>query len=617
MNTENTYSRWFGRVMWAGIIANVGIALFAMWDPDRLFAMLKMPIAVRIIWPRFASLLLLLLSAFYVLATQPLRSRTNAVLAVAARFAGVTFFLVNVLLGDPATYLLFSLFDLCFGLPQAILLYLATHPERGASRVPRVAPRPWYVWSVLPLALLVPGYGTWFYFFREQPVRYAAAEDHFKYGSIGTEFDQGIPYWIWLVLPRVFPEKLPGPGGYTSLGLVWEEGRELPVGFTKQMVGFPRVGLNCAACHTSSYRKSADEGLPTVVAGGAGQTFDAQGYLRFLFACASDSRFTPDVLLAEIERAYPLSAVEKQLYRHVLIPATQRALLKQKQDYAWTDSRPAWGRGRVDPFNPMKFGALGLPVDGTIGNSDMIPLWGMQGRPAGAYHWDGLNPALREVVISSAIGDGAPPKVVNRADVQENLERVQAFIETLPAPRFPFPIDETLKARGQVVYAAQCASCHGSEGQGSGRIIPLAEVGTDSHRMEMWSEEAARAYNEYTDGYAWKLDAFRKEPGYLATPLKGLWLRAPYLHNGSVPTLKELLEPVAQRSTVFYRGNDVYDPQNVGFVSRLPEVVRRGVAQPLFRYDTTLPGNDNRGHLYGVSLPPESKRALLEFLKSL
>lgn len=617
MNTENTYSRWFVRVMWAGIAVNVCIALFALWDPDRLFAMLGMPLTSRVIWPRFAALLLLLLSAFYLPATHPLRFRVSAVLAVVARFAGVLFFLLHVLWGHPAQYLIFSLLDLCFGLPQAILLYLAMNPEHGGAPAPGTLFRPWYVWSVLPLVLLLPVHGTWYYFFREQPVRYAEAEENFKYGSIGTEVDQGIPYWIWLVLPRVFPEKLPGSGGYMSLGMNWEEGRELPVGFTKQTVGFPRVGLNCAACHSSSYRKSKDEGLPTIVAGGAGQTFDVLGYLRFMFACASDPRFTPDVLLPEIDKVYALSAVEKLLYRHVLIPATRAGLLKQKQAFAWTDSRPDWGRGRIDPFNPVKFGILGLPVDGTIGNSDMMPLWGMQGRPGGAYHWDGLNPVLREVVVSSAIGDGDPPQVVNRADVQEDLRRVLEFVETLPAPKFPFPINETLKARGQAVYATHCASCHGAEGQGSGRIIPLAEVGTDGHRMEMWSEEAARAYNQYTDGYEWKLEAFRKEPGYLATPLKGLWLRAPYLHNGSVPTLKELLEPVAQRSTSFYRGNDVYDPENVGFIYKEEVVDHSGMKQRLARYDTTLPGNDNRGHLYGVNLPPESKRALLEYLKSL
>lgn len=74
--------------------------------------------------------------------------------------------------------------------------------------------------GLLALAAL-GGLGAWYYFSRVVPDAYSLDQEQFKYGSIGTEDRDGIPYWIWLVLPRVFPEKLPGPGGYTSLGLTW------------------------------------------------------------------------------------------------------------------------------------------------------------------------------------------------------------------------------------------------------------------------------------------------------------------------------------------------------------------------------------------------------------
>jgi hypothetical protein len=95
-------------------------------------------------------------------------------------------------------------------------------------------------------------------------------------------------------------------------------------------------------------------------------------------------------------------------------------------------------------------------------------------------------------------------------------------------------------------------------------------------------------------------------------PLDGLWLRAPYLHNGSVPTLTDLLEPVAQRPKRFWRGYDIYDRTKIGFITDGPDAQRLG-----FFYDTSLPGNANAGHVYGTNLPPESKRALLEYLKTL
>ena len=94
-------------------------------------------------------------------------------------------------------------------------------------------------------------------------------------------------------------------------------------------------------------------------------------------------------------------------------------------------------------------------------------------------------------------------------------------------------------------------------------------------------------------GYPHRFRHFRKTGGYANMPLDGIWLRAPYLHNGSVPSLRDLLEPAANRPPSFYRGNDVYDPVKVGFVSDLPEANGR----KFFRLDTTLPGNGNGAFL--------------------
>jgi hypothetical protein len=98
-------------------------------------------------------------------------------------------------------------------------------------------------------------------------------------------------------------------------------------------------------------------------------------------------------------------------------------------------------------------------------------------------------------------------------------------------------------------------------------------------------------------------------------PLDGVWLRAPYLHNGAVASLRDLLEPAAKRPKVFYRGNDVYDPTKVGFVS---DVSARGESK-FFRFDTSVAGNSNVGHdgkSYGTELPPRDKDALVEYLKT-
>jgi hypothetical protein len=113
-------------------------------------------------------------------------------------------------------------------------------------------------------------------------------------------------------------------------------------------------------------------------------------------------------------------------------------------------------------------------------------------------------------------------------------------------------------------------------------------------------------------GYSWQFSHFRKTQGYANMPLDGVWLRAPFLHNGSVPTLRDLLNPPEQRPKVFFTGYDLYDYDNLGFVSTGPEAERFGQ-----RYDTSVSGNGNGGHLYGTNLTPAEKDALLEFMKTL
>ena len=95
-------------------------------------------------------------------------------------------------------------------------------------------------------------------------------------------------------------------------------------------------------------------------------------------------------------------------------------------------------------------------------------------------------------------------------------------------------------------------------------------------------------------------------------PLDAIWTRGPYLHNGSVPTLHDLLEPVENRPKVFYRGYNVIDPVKVGFVFDGDEAKRVG-----FRYDTSVRGNGNQGHLWGTTLPAKDKDALVEYMKTL
>lgn len=472
---------------------------------------------------------------------------------------------------------------------------------------------------------------AWFVLLR--PVAQPATNDPlqvFDHGSIGNETAQGLPYWIWRVLPTMFPEYLPGnKDGYASIGVYWIAGEELPVGFSKKTLGLiPRVAPNCAFCHQGSYRLHPDDPA-TFVPAGAGTRVNVQGFLRLLTAIGRHKdRFTADNVMGAITAIYDMPAWERLLYRYLLIPAVGSAFEAQATRFAWMDSRPDWGPGRIDPFNPVKFFNLHLADDGTIGNSDIMPLWDFNAVVADttrqySLHWDGLLSDLHDTVVAGAIGDGMDYQGYTEAE--PTLAAIMDFIRLQKAPPSPFSatrpaadpyhLDETEVEQGKALYQTHCASCHERGGPRFRTVIPAAEIGTDRHRIDMWTEAAKDRYTNYRDGgYDWGFRTFHKTNGYVANELTGLWLRGPYLHNGSVPTLRELLLPPSQRPEEFYRGYDLIDAARGGFVSRLD-----ASAAKLYGtlYETKTPGNGNGGHLYGTDLSESDRQRLLAYLKTL
>ena len=459
---------------------------------------------------------------------------------------------------------------------------------------------------------------AWYKFFREAPQPEWITRDpdmRFKYGSIGAERDAGIPYWIFYVLPRMFPEKLPGPGGYAAFGVVWEEGQELPVGFSKKMVGFPRVANNCASCHTTSYRTQADA-APVFVPTGPNHTLNLWAFFRFLVDCAKDPRFNADNLMTEINLVTDLSFIDRLLYRFVIIPITRKRLLEREQQFAWLYRKdfPPWGRGRDDAMNLTKYFMIRWPMDDSFGPTDMPSLWNL-----GKYRADqgmrmnfaGDSHDAYSVVIDSALGLlGAPPK--DNAEFLGEVRWLIEYVSAKRAPPYPFAIDPAAASRGKQVFASSCAGCHASARTGT--VIPLAEVGTSPERVGTWNERAAREANAVVAGMGIERPGLVEAPltGYVAAFLDGIWLRAPYLHNGSVPTLRDLLEPPVQRPASFWRGYDVYDPDRVGFVSSGAEAERSGT-----RHEVSARGGGNQGHVFGTALPAADKADLLEYLKTL
>jgi hypothetical protein len=252
------------------------------------------------------------------------------------------------------------------------------------------------------------------------------------------------------------------------------------------------------------------------------------------------------------------------------------------------------------------------------------------------------------------------------------LVAMEESLRGLKSPQWPEnilpPIDRTLAARGEQLYQAHCVSCHAVINRDDpnrsvvAMITGIDIVGTDDTSARNLAEakvpsgvlEGAIAPNGTKYGAqmgalslvgdlatrivsanpaaALKAVSNAKRNGqeettkqgnhtprsdanptadllaYKARPLNGAWASSPYLHNGSVPTLYELLLPAAQRPKTFAVGRWEFDPEKVGYVSD---------GQVPFLFDTTAKGNSNRGHEYGVTLPDTDRWALVEYLKSL
>ncbi|WP_369666514.1 cytochrome c [Thioalkalicoccus limnaeus] len=502
----------------------------------------------------------------------------------------------------------------------------------------------------------------------DRPVTYALDEDHFKYGSTGGErgfgkqLGFGIPYWMWVALPELFPEYLPDGQtgvGYRAFGMIYEPDRdprlELPIGMSMRRVqGIDRVYFNCAVCHTGTVRAAPGEPAE-IVLGMPANTFDLGALAGFLGRAATDWRFRSDRMLPKIEelarlqqeltlsgdryQPQPLDALDRAIFRYVGIALMREQLLTLTSRLAFMDMT-TWGPGRVDTFNPPK-ALLGFPMEKAperelVGNADLPSVWNQRWKQGMQLHWDGNNTSVDERNLSAAFGTGATPTTLDK----DKVLRVAAWLwDKAQPPDFPEPfIDRELAARGKPVYQQYCWSCHGNreppyrtEGDGGlvGTVTPIAEIGTDRARLDSYTRLLAVAQNSLYAGfpadeahcrdrpgdlercYPARFSHFRKTYGYANLPLDGLWLRAPYLHNGSVPTLYDLLEPAENRPEVFHIGYDVYDYQDVGFVSFGPDAERQG-----WRYDTRERGNGNGGHDYGTLLAPDLKEALIEYLKT-
>ena len=254
------------------------------------------------------------------------------------------------------------------------------------------------------------------------------------------------------------------------------------------------------------------------------------------------------------------------------------------------------------------------------------PAWWLLKRKETMYHNGQIDSRAVRPLMTFMLAPLATKQTFEREE--PTFADIRQYITSLESPKYPLAIDRSLAGQGKAVFEENCAKCHGTygaDGEYPNRIVPLEKIGTDPtliRRLTPAIEEHFRA-SWFTkelgrDGEPYPL---RYNAGYQAPPLDGTWATAPYLHNGSVPTLHHLLKS-ADRPKVFTRswGTDLddYDTERVGWkVTEVEPAPSKSGREARAIYDTSKTGRSNAGHTFGDHLSDEERRAVIEYLKTL
>lgn len=488
--------------------------------------------------------------------------------------------------------------------------------------------------------------------------------DFFLHGSMSTEV---FPETVVKAFLGTYPELFPG-GDLTVFGLVPDPAFGWPIGFSrapvKHLGGLRSIGINCAACHFTEVRQNGgNQPLPVL---GVTSHFDAEAFFgalaiatfktadpanmkRFLTAwldandplageggrnalsqqwdaqvakitsiIAGDPAGSRGLAPGQLQEISPseLRFNKEALEKGIDLAALSHSVLKLLHniraalhipDEPPRSAPPASGPGRNDAFGLLSAVLFGAPQP--YGPVKYGLVWDLDKRPW--VHWDGNTRSPIGRNLLAALGLGAP--LIGKHGTLDFalLQRQTTLSETIRPPKYPWAIDKDLAARGAVHYHNDCARCHdGSEDDR--RLHDVGEIGTDPQRARLFTQAQADRFNTFlgsleTAGYhPSKTPGLRSSGKYFAASLPGVWARSPYLHNGSVRTMQDLLSPASGRSKTFKRGSRNYDTRQLGYTDEGPYLL-----------DTRTPGNSNSGHEYGLELSTSQKNELIEYLKSL
>ena len=252
-------------------------------------------------------------------------------------------------------------------------------------------------------------------------------------------------------------------------------------------------------------------------------------------------------------------------------------------------------------------------MDYTIA-TDVPPLWHVKKKNALYYNGIGRGDFTKLLFQASVLGI---PDSTQARQAINGFKDVLAWLDELEPPTYPGPVDQALAAKGQSLFEEHCSKCHGTYGDSESypnKLVSLSLVKTDPmYANYAYNSGIVDWYNSSWFAQTWPRSYFEPNLGYIAPPLDGIWATAPYLHNGSVPTVDALLNS-SSRPDVWQRSGSSkdYDHKSLGWNYKVPDNTKGD-----WVFDTSVPGYSNKGHYFGDKLTDDERYAVIEYLKTL
>ena len=428
----------------------------------------------------------------------------------------------------------------------------------------------------------------------ETPQREGDPEKGRKYLLEGDYLDSGIPVEFMNTLPSIFKSKnLLGRTGLNA---------SLPPEYTatKAANGVDIIAPNCLTCHGGYL-------LNDYIIGLGNHSFDG----------TMNAGFAARALGFMIKSKYPEGSPERQAFSQFNNGTIALS------NHIKTESVGANSADRIAEvlIAHREFPGLKWSAEPLLEISDItIPAdppawWLLKKKNAQFTTGIGRGDFARISTASSLLTMSDISKV---QEIDQKFADVIAFIKSIKPPIFPEEINLDLTGQGSIIFKEKCSKCHGSYGEEEiypNYLVHLDVVQTDPTLAESFHErkDYVDLYNDSWFGRGEHSAHIVPGHGYVAPPLDGVWATAPYLHNGSVPTVRALLDSKS-RPTYWKRSFDPkdYDCENLGW-----NYEEKKSKLDKYTYDATIKGYGNQGHYFGDELSGMQRDQIIEYLKTL